>query len=283
MAIIDSHQHFWNYDPERHDWITDRMSVLKRDFLPPDLEKEVKKTGVDGCIAVQADQTEAETESLLELAEKYEIVRGVVGWLDIQADNFEERLEHYAKYRFFKGLRHIVQDEPEDRFLLRNDFLRGIEILGNYELTYDILIYSRHLPVAVEFVRRFPDHKFVLDHLAKPKIKDREIEAWEDGIRKMAGHPGTCCKISGLVTEADWEFWKAADFKPYLDVIFDAFGTDRLMFGSDWPVCTLAASYREVYKLVVDYIGQFSEEERQKIMGGNAVRFYGLDDVTSNR
>ncbi len=276
MKKIDAHQHFWEYDPQRHGWISDEMSVLKQDFMPPDLEKELTTAGLDGCVAVQADQALQETDFLLELAERYAFVKGVVGWLDIRADDFADQLDHYTEHLHFKGLRHIVQDEPDDRFLLRPDFLRGIKTLTRYDLTYDILIFARHLPVAVEFAEKFPDQPFVLDHIAKPKIKARNIEQWEQGIHELAQHPQMYCKVSGMVTEADWEHWSAEDFKPYLDVVFDAFGTDRLMFGSDWPVCTLAAGYQEVYKLVENYITQFSEEEQAKILGGNAKRFYGL-------
>jgi len=276
MAIIDSHQHFWNYDPERHGWINDRMSVLKRDFLPHHLEKELQKTGVDGCISVQADQTEKETQYLLDLAGRHDFILGVVGWLDLRSDRFEERLAHFMKDEALLGLRHIVQDEPDDRFLLRTDFMEGIATLGRHDLPYDILIHARHLPVATEFCSKFPDQKFVLDHIAKPRIADHAIAEWENGIRELAGHPELYCKLSGMVTEADWEHWETTDFKPYLDVVFDAFGTDRLMFGSDWPVCKLAADYDEVFRLIAGYLEQFSGEERANILGGNAIRCYGL-------
>lgn len=276
MMEIDAHQHFWEYDPGKHSWINEQMSALKRDFLPSDLKQEMDKVGVKGCVAVQADQSEAETEFLLELAEKHDYIRGVVGWLDIRAENLRERLEHYVQYDALKGLRHIVQDEPDDRFLLKPDFLRGIEILGSFDLTYDILIYARHLPVAIEFASRFPDQKFVLDHIAKPEIGDQKIDEWAEGIREIAAHPKLHCKISGMVTEADWENWKKEDFKPYLEVVFDAFGPERLMFGSDWPVCTLAAEYEEVYGLLEAYMEPLAEEEKQMILGGNAQQFYNL-------
>lgn len=276
MKKIDSHQHFWNYDPKKHAWINDDMSVLKRDFLPPDLKNEMDKVNIDGCVAVQADQTEEETDFLLEQAQLYDFVKGVVGWLEIRADDFEERLTTYLENDYLKGLRHIVQDEPDDRFLLQPEFVRGIEILGRYDITYDILIYARHLPVAVEFASKFPDQPFVLDHIAKPKIREREIDQWEKGIRQLAQHPGMYCKVSGMVTEADWEVWQPDDFKPYLDVIFDAFGTDRLMFGSDWPVCTLAAEYEEVYGLVSNYLQDMNDEQKEQVFGKNATRFYSL-------
>ncbi|MDX1636906.1 MAG: amidohydrolase family protein [Balneolaceae bacterium] len=276
MLKIDSHQHFWNYDPESHAWITDEMGILKQHFLPPDLKVELDRVEIDGSVAVQADQTEHETEYLLQFAEQYDYVTGVVGWLDIRADNFAERLEHYSGHDKLVGLRHIVQDEPDDRFLLRPDFLRGINILTDFALTYDILIFARHLPVAVAFTEHFPDQKFVLDHIAKPEIADQKIDEWENGIRELARHPNIWCKVSGLVTEADWEQWKPDDFKPYLDVVFDAFGVDRLMYGSDWPVCKLAAEYGEVYSLVDDYTSGMSDAERAAFFGGNAVDCYGL-------
>jgi L-fuconolactonase len=277
MKKIDSHQHFWQYDPDRHTWINDRMKVLKQDFLPPDLKEKMDKVGIDGCVAVQADQTEAETEFLLSLADEYGFIEGVVGWLDIRAENLEEKLDHYIRYEAFKGLRHIVQDEPDDRFLLQSDFLKGIETLSNYNLTYDILIYARHLPVAVEFANKFPDQKFVVDHIAKPEIKEQNIDTWADGIRELAQHPNMYCKVSGMVTEADWQHWKPEDFNPYMDVVFDAFGTEKLIFGSDWPVCTLAANYYEVFGLLDNYIQDFTDRERERIMGGNAQTFYNLD------
>lgn len=276
MKKIDSHQHFWHYDVEKHGWISDQMKALKQDFMPPDLKREINTVGVEECIAVQADQTEAETQFLLSLADRYGFVKGVVGWLDIRAGNLGEKLDQYSGHEAFKGLRHVVQDEPDDRFLLRPDFLNGIKILGRYDLTYDILIYARQLPAAVEFAFRFPEQKFVVDHMAKPEIKKQKTDAWAEGIRKLARHPGMYCKVSGMVTEADWKHWKADDFKPYLDVVFDAFDVDKLMFGSDWPVCTLAADYKEVFQLLDDYIRPLTEDEQHLIMGGNAQKFYNL-------
>jgi len=276
MAIIDAHQHFWQYDPDRHSWLTEEMASLRRDFMPPDLKPLLDKNGVDGCVAVQADQTERETKFLLELANQYDFIKGVVGWLDLQADNLEERLQRFHQHKFLKGLRHIVQDEPDDRFLLRPDFLRGVKLLQEFELTYDILIYARHLPVAVEFASKFPDQPFVLDHIAKPEIKNQKIDAWEQGIRELAKHPEMYCKISGMVTEADWESWQPEDLQPYLDVVFDAFGPDRLIFGSDWPMCTLASSYKQVLDIVKNYIQRYPKEDQEKIMGKNVKQFYNL-------
>lgn len=276
MSRIDAHQHFWTYDPRKHSWITGEMDVLQKDFMPPDLKKELDKVGMEGCIAVQADQREEETDFLLSLAERYDFIRGVVGWLDMRADNIRQRLEHYSSHPKLKGLRHLVQDEPDDRFMMRTDFLEGMKTLCDFDLTYDILIFARHLPVATAFVNCFPDQKFVLDHIAKPEIKEQNTTQWEEGIRELAQHPYLYCKLSGLVTEADWERWSPEDFKPYLEVVFDAFGTQRLMFGSDWPVCKLAGEYEEVYRIIAEYIEPLNESEKNRILGGNAVQCYDI-------
>jgi L-fuconolactonase len=274
---IDAHQHFWKYNSQRDRWITDEMSVLRRDFLPEHLIGELRANGIDSCIAVQADQSEDETEFLLNLAGRYDsMIQGVVGWLDLSSPYLPERLAHFTKFKKLRGLRHIVQSEPDDRFILRPDFCRGIARLKDFGLTFDILIYPRQLPAAIEVVEKFPDQMFVLDHLAKPLIRAAEIEPWAKHIRILAGNPNVYCKLSGLVTEANWTNWQAADFDPYLDVAFDAFGPDRLMFGSDWPVCLLAASYQQVRDVVEQYITRFQIDSRDKILGLNAVRFYGL-------
>lgn len=244
--------------------------------MPPDLKKELDKVGMEGSIAVQADQREEETDFLLSLAERYDFIRGVVGWLDIRAERFHQRLAHYSSHPKLKGLRHLIQDEPDDRFMMHTDFLEGMEALGEFDLTYDILIFARHLPVARAFVNRFPDQTFVLDHIAKPEIGEQNITQWEEGIRELAQHPRLYCKLSGMVTEADWERWSPDDFKPYLEVVFDAFGTQRLMFGSDWPVCKLAAEYEEAYRIIAEYIEPLSEREKNRILGGNAVQCYDL-------
>ncbi len=274
---IDSHQHFWKYNPQRHGWITSEMSILKRDFLPEHLFGELQANGVDGCIAVQADQSEDETEFLLKLASQHASkIRGVVGWLDLSSSKLPERLAQYANFHKLRGLRHIVQSEPDDRFMLRQDFCRGLAKLRDFNLTFDILIYPRQLPAAIELVEKFPDQKFVLDHIAKPSIHTGEIDAWSKQIRSLATSLNVYCKVSGLVTEANWTSWRAAEFDRYLDVVFDAFGVDRLMFGSDWPVCLLAASYRQVRDLVTDYTARLGTEVQRKIFGFNAIQFYGL-------
>ena len=271
---IDAHQHFWKYSPETHSWINDNMAVLKQDFLPEHLEPELNNNGFDGCIVVQADQSEAENEFLLGLADNYTSIKGVVGWIDLRAVNVEERLSHYSKDPKFCGIRHVVQDEPDDEFLLRDDFKRGISKLKNYNLTYDILIFEKQLPAAIKFVAAFPDQPFVLDHIAKPLIAQQELKPWKAYIQQLAKFPNLFCKVSGMVTEADWNNWNPADFIPYLDTVFEAFGTQRIMIGSDWPVCKLVASYGQVINLVESYIKDFSETEKAAIMGKNALNFY---------
>jgi len=273
---IDSHQHFWRYDSRRDAWITEEMSVLKRDFLPEDLIPQLRANRVEGSIAVQASQSESETTFLLDLAEQFDAIKGVVGWVDLCDPDLPKRLEHFSHFEKLRGFRHIVQSEPDDRFMLREDVLTGIRHLGEFEFTYDILIYPHQLPAAIELAERLPYQPFVLDHLAKPLIRSGVISPWADQIRLLAANPNVYCKVSGLITEADWRQWRETDFTPYLDVVFDAFGPERLMFGSDWPVCLLAADYCEVRQLLAKYLDDFPVEQRDKIFGGNAERFYRL-------
>lgn len=274
---IDTHQHFWRFDPQRDAWITNDMSVIQRDFLPEDLQPLLQQHQLDGCIAVQADTSEKETKFLLELADQHPFIKGVVGWLDLCSDTIDDRLEHFSQYKKLKGLRHIVQAEP-DGFLLRKDFQRGISALEKYNLTYDILIFPHQLEEAIEFVKTFPKQKFILDHGAKPYIKVGKIEPWKSQMETLAGFENVACKVSGLTTEADWNTWDKTSMQPYLEVIFNAFGTKRTLFGSDWPVSLLAGTYAEIITLVEDYISKFSETEQQQIMGLNAKTWYHLED-----
>ncbi len=273
---IDSHQHFWRYDSRRDAWITGEMSVLKRDFLPEDLIPQLRANRVEGSIAVQASQSESETVFLLDLAEQFDAIKGVVGWVDLCDPDLPKRLEHFSRFEKLRGFRHIVQSEPDDRFMLREDVLTGIRHLCEFEFTYDILIYPQQLPAAIELAERLPYQPFVLDHLAKPLVRSGVISPWAEQIRLLAANPNVYCKVSGLITEADWRKWREINFKPYLDVVFDAFGPERLMFGSDWPVCLLAADYCEVRQLLANYLDDFPVEQRDKIFGGNAERFYRL-------
>jgi L-fuconolactonase len=271
---IDAHQHFWKYDPQEYDWIDDSMSALRRDFLPSDLAPELRSTKLDGSIAVQARQSLEETRWLLDLAEQAPQILGVVGWVDLRASDIQSQLKTLSRNPKLVGIRHIVQSEPDDRFLLQPDFLRGIAALEEFGLAYDVLIYTKHLPVAIEFVQKFPRQQFVLDHLAKPPIKSGTIDAWAHGIRLLAAFPNVYCKLSGLVTEADWHRWTPEHIWPCLDVAFECFGPDRLMIGSDWPVCLVAGSYGRVVELVKTYISDRAPQSLAGVLGDNAARFY---------
>ena len=273
---IDAHQHFWMYNEREYGWIDDSMAALRRDFLSDDLGPELECNGFQGCVAVQARQTLEETRWLLKLADRAPFIFGVVGWVNLRSPRLRFELESLAGNRKLVGVRHIVQSEPDERFLLQPDFLRGIALLEEFDLAYDILIYARHLPVAAEFVAKFPRQRFVLDHLAKPPIKRGAIDDWARGIRELAAFSNVCCKVSGLVTEADWHAWKPEGMRPYLDVAFECFGPSRLMIGSDWPVCTVAGSYSQVVDIVKDYVRKFSAEERDEVLGGNAAAFWRL-------
>ncbi len=273
---IDAHQHFWIYDQREYDWIDETMVPLRRDFLPADLQIELEGEGFQGSVAVQARQSLEETRWLLELAAQSSFILGVVGWVDLRSPQVSSDLKALAKSPKLVGIRHVVQSEPDDRFLLQPDFLRGISLLGEFDLAYDILIYPKHLLVAAELVRNFPGQRFVLDHLAKPPIKARGLQDWKEGIAELAANPNVYCKLSGLVTEADWKQWKTEDMTPYLDAAFEYFGPNRLMIGSDWPVCTLAGSYSRVMGLVKGYLSGRPEQERKAILGDNAKRFWGL-------
>lgn len=273
---IDSHQHFWIYNSRDYGWMDDRTTSLQKNFLPEDLHKELMSVGVEGTVAVQARQILPETEWLLQLAEKHPFIRGVVGWVDLCSPAVEQQIESFADHPKLVGIRHVVHDELDERFLLREDFRRGIGFLKQFNLTYDILIFAKHLPVTIEFVQEFPEQKFVVDHIAKPKIKTGEIHLWAEGIRRLAQFPNVFCKLSGMVTEADWQRWEPGNFTPYLEVLLETFGPTRLMIGSDWPVCTLAASYKQVWDLVLNFINRLSKSEKRMVLAENAIKFYGL-------
>jgi L-fuconolactonase len=273
---LDSHQHFWTYNPTEFGWIDDSMAILRRDFLPEHLMPELKNTGVQGSVAVQTRQTLEETRWLLELAERSPWILGAVGWVDLRSPDIRSQLKDLSQNPRLVGIRHIVQSEPDDRFLLQADFLRGISVLEEFDLAYDILIYTKHLPVAAEFVERFPRQRFVLDHLAKPPIKSGSIDSWAQGISRLATFPNVFCKLSGLTTEADWQHWKPEQIVPFLDVAFKSFGPDRLMIGSDWPVCLVAASYARALEVVKGYLLENSPECQDRVLGGNAQRFWRL-------
>lgn len=274
---IDAHQHFWRYNADEYGWMGPGMEVLKRDHLPSELRSLQAPVGIEGTVAVQARQTVEETRWLLELADAHPFIRGVVGWVDLRSPNLGAQLERFGAHPRLAGVRHVVHDEPDDRFLLRPDVVRGIGALAAHGLTYDLLLYPRHLPVACELVSRFPDQPFVLDHIAKPPIAAGALDPWRADLQALARCPNVCCKISGMVTEADWQGWTPADFDPYLDVVFEAFGPRRLMIGSDWPVCTVAGAYEDVIGLAAGYLARLSAAEQAAVWGGTAARFYGLE------
>jgi L-fuconolactonase len=274
---LDAHQHFWTYTTAEYGWIDDSMAVLRRDFLPQDLKPLLESEGFDGSVAVQARQSLEETLWLLELASHNEIIKGVVGWVDLCSPNLPSQLEQFAGNPKLVGVRHVVQDEPDDEFIVRPDFRRGIARLAEYDLAYDILIFPRQLPAAVKLVREFPEQRFVLDHIAKPLIAESRMAPWCHDIRELARPENVFCKLSGMVTEARWHDWKPEHFRPYLDVVMNAFSPARLMIGSDWPVCTVSASYGRTLGLVRDYIGHLTSSEQASILGRNCARFYALD------
>jgi|SRR4030095_26168 len=275
MLRIDAHQHFWKFDPIRDNWISDEMSVIRKDFLPPDLQVILRQNKFDGSIVVQSDQSEAENEFQLKNAEN-DFVKGVVGWVDLQSADVEERLARHQSFKKMKGFRHVLQGEVDRELMLKPAFMNGIGKLEKFGFTYDILIFPDQLKFIPQFVAAFPNQKFVVDHIAKPEIKSKNITEWKKEIAKLASHENVHCKISGVVTEADWKNWKNEDFRPYLDVVVNAFGIHRIMYGSDWPVCLVAASYEEVLNIVGQYFSSFSQNERQLFFGGNAVQFYHL-------
>jgi len=277
MLKIDAHQHFWKFDPIRDSWIGHEMAVIQRDFMPDDLLPLLQEAGVDGCVVVQSDSSEDENDFQLENASKYDFVRGVVGWVDLRHPEVEKRLAYYRRFPKMKGFRHVLQGEKDRALMLSQDFKRGIGLLKQYGYTYDILIYPDQLGYTRDFVAAFPDQPFVLDHIAKPHIKDRYITGeWKDAIYAVAAYPNVYCKISGMVTEADWLRWKPEHFRVYIDTVVAAFGMDRVMFGSDWPACLVAASYQQVFNIVKDYFSSFPEGEQAAFFGGNAIKFYNL-------
>lgn len=277
--IIDAHHHLWKFSEEEYGWIGSSMQVLKRDYLPGDLREEMTGAGVEGTVVIQARQKFEETRWLLELAAGNPFIRGVVGWVDLCSEPASEQLQELADDPKGVGVRHVLQDEPDDDFMLRPAFLQGIELLGRYDLAYDLLIFPRHLSNAAELVSRFPEQRFVLDHLAKPLIRDGVMEPWKRDLEILAANQNVWCKVSGMVTEADLVNWKYIDFIPYLDVVLAAFGPERLMLGSDWPVCRLAGEYKEILDIPVSYFSKHETIDRQKISRDNCINFYRLPDL----
>ena len=274
--VIDTHQHFWIYDQTRHAWIDDDMKRIRKNFIPEDLKPVLDKNKIDGCIAVQADQTEAENEFLLGLTEKNDFIKGIIGWVDFRSEEIEQKLGYYSEMEIMKGFRHIVQGEPDHNFLLRPDFLNGISKLEKYGFVYEILVFPHQLGAVLEFVKRFPNQKFVIDHLAKPYIKDGFSEGWKVMMKEIAKCKNVYCKVSGMITEADYRNWNYEHLKPYIEVVLEYFGPERLMFGSDWPVCLVAGEYEQVREIAEKAVSQFSPSEQKAFWGQNAIEFYKL-------
>lgn len=274
--VIDSHHHFWKYSAAEYGWIGPRMEILRRDFLPADLKAKVSAAGVDGVISVQARQSIAETDWLLALAEQNDFIRGVVGWAPLIDADIRKHLERWKTRPKLVGLRHVLQDESDDRFICRPDFDAGLSALKEYDLRYDILIFERQLPAAIKAVDRHPEQIFILDHIAKPKIAAGELEPWRAQIRELARRPHVYCKISGMCTEADWQTWTPQQLRPYFDVVLESFGPRRLMFGSDWPVCLLACEYQRWVQTIRDWVAPLSKHEQERIWGETVIEAYNL-------
>ncbi|MFT4155716.1 amidohydrolase family protein [Parafilimonas sp.] len=276
MKILDAHQHFWKYNSKDFDWITDGMAVIQKDFLPADLETVYKENNIEGCVSVQVNQSEEENEVFLQYANENDFIKGTVAWIDLMRDNVESRLAYWHQHKKLKGFRHILQGEKDRALMLNPAFKNGISKLQQFSFTYDILIFPDQLQYALALARSFPSQKFVIDHLAKPYIKNGETEQWQKDIEPFKQCENVYCKISGMVTEADWKSFSNKTFKPYLDVVTSTFGTKRLMYGSDWPVCLVAASYQKVLQIATGYFASFSTEEKKDIFYNNAVEFYNL-------
>jgi L-fuconolactonase len=273
---IDAHHHLWRYTPQEYGWIDDTMQLLRRDFLPADLKSAMRSAGVDGTIAVQARQTLEETRWLLDLADENDEIRGVTGWAPIAGPEFPGVMEEFDGRAKLKALRHVIQGERDENYILREDFNSGIRALEGSGLVYEILIYERHLPQTIEFVDRHPNQLFVLDHLAKPLIATGVMEPWAAQMRELGKRENAWCKVSGMVTEADWNAWTSETLKPYIDVAVEAFGPQRLMAGSDWPVCLVACSYERCWQVLREYFSSFSQQEQERIFGENAAELYDL-------
>jgi L-fuconolactonase len=276
MLKIDAHQHFWKFDVERDSWITDEMKAIRKDFLPADIEPYLKANNFDGCVTVQAVQSEEENIFQLENAAKYDFIKGIVGWVDLQKDTIDERLAYYKQFKKIKGFRHVLQGEVQRDLMVQPLFIKGIGALQKFNYTYDILIFPDQLRFAKQFVAQFPNQKFVIDHLAKPGIKDKKIEEWKRDIMQFAPFENVHCKISGYITEADLNNWTNEDFLPFFDVVINTFGTGRIIYGSDWPVSLLGGTYNDVLKVVTDYFASFTTAEQDNFFGKNAINFYDL-------
>ena len=274
---IDSHHHFWKYDPHTYSWMNEKMEVLKVDYQPIDLRKEIEEAGIDGVVSVQADQSLRETDDLLEHAKTNDFILGVVGWFPLADSNVKDLFDKYSNNQLLKGIRHVIQDEPDDNFILDDQFNRGVSLIKDYNWVYDILIYERQLGPSIQFVDRHPEQIFVLDHIAKPRIGESVIEPWKAQMYEMSKRENVSCKLSGIATEAKWNEWKKEDLIPYMEIALDAFGPGRVMFGSDWPVAKLAVEYGPWVEICRDFISSLSDNEKSLIEGRVALEIYGLN------
>jgi L-fuconolactonase len=273
---IDAHQHFWQYDEQRHAWINDEMAVIRRDFLPGDLAIELKPSEIDGTIAVQADETELETNFLLDLAEKNDFIKGVVGWTNMHSPKLEMEIDKFKSDHKLKGFRCVMQGAPDEKYLINRLFTENLKKLADTRFTYDLLVYHSQLPALIKMTDKLPDNQMMLDHIGKPAIRNKDFRSWKENIKILSAHPGIYCKLSGMITEADYRTWDYEDIKPYMDLCAEYFGVDRLCFGSDWPVCLVAGNYKQVFEVVNKFVSQLSVDEQLKVIGKNATNFYKL-------
>lgn len=276
MLKLDTHQHFWKYHPKKQPWISQDMATIQHDFMPEDLQPLLNKSGVSGCIAVQVDENETENDFLLSLAKENELIKGVIGWVDFLADDIYDKVAYYNDMKLMKGFRYMLQGKKQRDLILSNEFIRGVFAMNNYDLVYELLVLPDQLNYVDQFVKHFPEQLFVLNHLAKPLIKTGEIAQWTSAISSLAKHENIYCKVSGMVTEADWTNWSYNDLAPYMDVVFSSFGIDRVMFGSDWPVCNLAGDYQKTMAVPAQWVSNLSANEQEKFWSGNAIKCYQL-------
>ncbi|MCM2372175.1 amidohydrolase family protein [Aporhodopirellula aestuarii] len=275
--LIDSHHHLWKYDPAEYGWINDEMSVLKQDFLAPQLREIAGSNDIDGFVSIQARQIVAETRDLLKIAATEPLIRGVIGWVPFAEPDVASAIDEFADNGLLKGFRHVVQDEPDDRFLDGTDFNAGMRNLAGRDLVYDLLVFPKQLPAAIDFADRHPDIPMVLDHIAKPAIESANFdETWRRDFCELARRDHVSCKFSGVATEVRDPSWSIETLRPYWDVALEAFGTDRLMYGSDWPVCLLATEYTRWLDTVRELAAPLSNDEQENFFAGNATRAYRL-------
>ncbi len=273
---IDAHQHFWNHDPVKHFWISEDMKVIRRDFSPGDLAPLLKELKFEGTVAVQADESMVETDFLLNLAHKNDFIKAVVGWIDLRTNDAESAMQSLKSHKKLAGFRAIIQGAEDDAYLKNPIFHKNVQLLSKYDYSYDLLVFHKQMEALVHFTDKLPDNKLILDHIGKPDIKNKEIKQWKEQVRILASNPNIYCKLSGMLTEADYQHWTYDDIMPYMEISAEYFGTDRLCFGSDWPVCLLAGSYKQVYDVVDRFAAQLNSTEREKIFGTNAAAFYNI-------